>query len=256
MTNYYIQSMDPQEISARFSNEEMITPFEDAYEFEWKEDHLEKIRDFLPRLPDREADLIELYFFYNKKQTEIAQIFELTQAAVSYRLKRALERLRFLMEMPDLSAESIQQDLSSTFSEVDVQIFQEMFATTCQSEVANRLHISQGKVRHRFLNALHSIAVHIFAVVLEEDVLFREDRQQAESLYSDRDLASDVFCAACNDLLAKWYAHTLEDPDAYPPDLRKWLMYFRTFQKIRQNFNILREVKLPKWHDRSKRTLG
>ena len=256
MTNYYIQSMDPSEMSSRFSNEEAVTPFEDNFDFEWKEEHLDRIRLYLPRLPDREADLIDLYFFLNKKQTEIAQIFELTQAAVSYRLKRALGRLRFLMEMPDLSADQIREDLSPILSDLDVQIFQQMYITTCQSEVANRLSISQGKVRHRFLGALHLIALHALRDVLNSDTIFQEDIQIVRSLYDHRDLPHDAFCAIVTDLISKWHSQIEKDPDAYTVEFRKIVLYFWAFQRVRKNFNILREVKLPKWHGRATRTLA
>lgn len=256
MSNYYIQSMNPQEISSRFSTEEIVTPFEDVFEYEWKEDHLEKIRLYLPRLPDKEADFLELYYFYDKKQTEIAQIFELTQAAVSYRIKRGLERLRFLMDMPDWHKDDIRAALEDHFIPIDVQIFQEMFETTCQSEVANRLKISQGKVRHRFLNALQQMANKVLNRMVFVDKDFSEDRDVVQTLKDLQDCDADQFCDACQDLIFRWHKIAHADLEAYDQELVKWIDHFVVFQKIRKNFNILREVELPKWHDRSSRTLA
>ena len=40
------------------------------------------------------------------------------------------------------------------FKEIDVNILIGMWETTCQSEVANRLGLTQGRVRHRFFKAV------------------------------------------------------------------------------------------------------
>ena len=256
MSNYYIQSMDPQEISSRFSNEEVITPFDEVFEYGWKEDHLEKIRLFLPRLPDKEADFLELYYFHDKKQTEIAIIFELTQAAVSYRIKRALERLRFLMDMPEWTKEQIHEDLKSDFVLVDIMIFQEMFETTCQSEVATRLKISQGKVRHRFLNALQQIALKVLNFAVGEKNPFPEDLDIIVNLKDKSECDPDLFCDACQEIIFRWHKAMTQNSEEFDTTFQKWCQYFVVFQKIRKNFNILREVELPKWHEKANRTLA
>ena len=47
------------------------------------------------------------------------------------------------------------QDMAGYLADpLDVQIMVLMWETTCQSEVAKRLSVSQGLVRHRFLRSL------------------------------------------------------------------------------------------------------
>jgi DNA-directed RNA polymerase specialized sigma24 family protein len=122
------------------------------------EENLEAlILPLLDRIPKREADLIYLYFIQRKKQAEIAQIFEVTQAAISYRLDRGIQRIRFLTRIPQVTEEEIRRDLTPVFDEIDVNILVGMWETTCQSEVAKKLDLTQGRVRHRFFNAVEAL---------------------------------------------------------------------------------------------------
>ena len=102
----YIQPVDPNELAARYSTEDTLDPIHSLDE-DWVLPRLEKIKSVLHLLPGRETDLVSLYFFHDKKQMDIAEIFGITQAAVSYRIKRALDRIKFLVEMPDLSKDDI-----------------------------------------------------------------------------------------------------------------------------------------------------
>ena len=114
----------------------------------------------LARIPPREADCVRLYFQQGKRQEDIASIFGVTQAAVSYRLCRAISRIRFLLAVPIFEEEDIRRDLTAAFrlhrartphlELLDVNILVVMHRTTCQSETAQLLGTTQGRVRHRF----------------------------------------------------------------------------------------------------------
>jgi len=121
----------------------------------------ESLEPLLARLPKREADLIYLYYIQKKRQADIAEIFEVTQAAISYRLDRGLQRIKFLLSIPQLTEEEIRHDLpllyvngKRVFKPIDIEILVGMWETTCQSEVANLLGLTQGRVRHRFFKAV------------------------------------------------------------------------------------------------------
>lgn len=263
MSNYFIQPLDPTELANRFCTTDALMPLPDGPDDEWKAEHLERIRGVIDYLPDREADLISLYFFFNKKQTDIAEIFGITQAAVSYRIRRAIERIKFLVEMPTLTKEEIFDCLIGVFpTKTDVHIFQEMLDTTCQSETAERLGISQGRVRHRFLTNLK----HLGVVVAERvDGWLSSDHVPDPDLSSDKILEAQTLLQALignntpmeavafenslKDVLALTYEVGL-NPDLEEP-LSKLVSIYLIFLKIRYNFNILREVKLPKWSGRS-----
>lgn len=178
------------------------------------ENYESNVLPLLDRIPDREADIIELYFLHRKRQADIATIFGITQAAVSYRLGRGIKRIKFLLDLPAVTREQMVADLSEAFPSqhvlpseleedpeadvnVDVKILVHMWSTTCQSEVAKTLGLTQGRVRHRFFKAVDRL----------------------------KELAQ---------------GNSRLEP------------YADIFLKIseQKQFNILREVKLPQWSDR------
>ena len=115
---------------------------------------LERVREIMDDLPDREADFVDLYFFFHKTQTDIADIFKVSQPTVCYRLQRATERIRFLLSLPDVTIEEMEVAMRGFLADPeDVSIMVKMYRTTCQSEVASQLGITQGKVRHRFMRS-------------------------------------------------------------------------------------------------------
>jgi predicted transcriptional regulator len=257
----YVQPIDPSELSTRFSTDDTLEPIH-VVDDSWVLPRLEKIKSVLDRLPAREADLIRLYFFLDKKQMDIAEIFGITQAAVSYRIKRALSRIRFLVEMPDLDKEAIHDLMSEMMhTELDAHIFTEMYFITCQSEVANQLNVSQGLVRHRFIRLLRymgtwvldrarswsdTLEPHSFYYMECSEKLSKLD-QNADSL-KDEDFEKAV----------STFATFLYDMDLETPDYDRIVDIFKVYEvfvRIRYNFNILREVKLPKWSNRPTNTI-
>jgi len=119
------------------------------------QEKVKRVRDVLEDLPPREADFVDLYFFRQLKQTDIARIFGVSQPTVCYRLQRATARIQFLLGLPHIEVFQLEQDLVGFLSDpLDVQIMVLMWKTTCQSEVAKRLGVSQGLVRHRFIRSL------------------------------------------------------------------------------------------------------
>jgi predicted DNA-binding protein (UPF0251 family) len=152
--------IDPTEIETRFSNEDSMSTLDSIFT-EPSDEDLEKIsrvKEIMEELPPREADFIELYYFQKLKQTDIATIFSVSQPTVCYRLQRATSRIQFILELPDVNPEDLKQDLKSFLDDpLDVKIMILMFETTCQSEVAKRLEVSQGLVRHRFIRSIRKM---------------------------------------------------------------------------------------------------
>ena len=98
---------------------------------------------------------MELFFFKKLRQTDIAEIFGVSQPTVCYRLKRGASRIKFLLDLPKIDLKKMSADLTTFLGDpLDVQILVLIWETTCQSEVAKRLGVSQGLVRHRFLRAV------------------------------------------------------------------------------------------------------
>lgn len=159
MANHWFgyQMTDPNELESRFSQEDGLAYMDSIFD-EPSEETLaliERIKDVIESLPAREADFVDLYYFRRKKQTDIATMFGVSQPTVCYRLQRATARIQFLLQLPDLEIEEIAEAMEQYLSDpLDAQIMVLMYQTTCQSEVAKRLAVSQGLVRHRFIRSI------------------------------------------------------------------------------------------------------
>ena len=115
---------------------------------------LERLMPLLEEIPPREADMWCLYFLNRKRQEDIADIFQITQAAVSYTIARASWRLRFLARMPRIDLDTLRAILESTpLERTDVAILMTYRETAQQTLTSRRLKITQGRVRHRLLKA-------------------------------------------------------------------------------------------------------
>ncbi len=149
--------MDPTEIEKRFSS-----PEEELFYSVCGNQPLFRFEDFQPfldRIPQREVDLIEMYYREEKKQKEIADFFGVTQGAISHRLSRARKRLKFLRDMPKL-ADDPRKIMAEYFELFEIDLFVYMIESTCQSKTADLLNrqyrlrgknrMTQIKVRHKF----------------------------------------------------------------------------------------------------------
>jgi len=153
--------MSPQDIESRFSVEDGFSYLDfslDEHITEESEEQLTRVRSILDRIPPREADFVDLYYFRQKRQTDIASIFGVSQPTVCYRLQRAAERIRFLLRLPVFDEAAAKPIIQSVLPDpIDVEIMMRMYHTTCQSEVAKVMGVSQGFVRHRFIRSTHRI---------------------------------------------------------------------------------------------------
>lgn len=179
MSSGYVIPVDPSELANRFAAPEPTSVDErERREKEEENSELEALfsRDdyeavvvpLLDRIPDREADLIYLYYVCKKRQADIAEIFDVTQAAISYRLDRGIQRIKFLLSIPTVTEEDMREELAEIFEQIDINILVGMWQTTCQSEVASKLKLTQGRVRHRFFKA-----VEVLKIQAEKDDKFR-----------------------------------------------------------------------------------
>lgn len=149
--------IDPNDIENRFAIEDGMAYLESIFTEPNDESKgkIEQVLSIMESLPPREADFVDLYYFRRLRQTDIAQIFDVSQPTVCYRLQRATARIQFLLQRPDVDTGLLKTDMHGLFSDdLDARIMVQMHETTCQSEVAKRLGITQGKVRHRFLRSL------------------------------------------------------------------------------------------------------
>ena len=148
---------DPQDLEKIYSNEDSFSELPSVWD-ELQEESFEdmgRVKELLELIPPREADFLELYFFKRVKQTSIAEMFNVSQPTVCYRLRRAAARIKFLLDLSPYSVVEMEKDLREFLKDpTDVEIMMGMLRTTCQSDVARELNVTQGFVRHRFFRTL------------------------------------------------------------------------------------------------------
>jgi len=163
MADYWngLRIMDPNDMERFFSEEDTlgnisITGSETLSEQSAAQ--VDVVRKMLDRLPPREADFVELYFFKKIRQTTIAALFNVSQPTICYRLQRAAARIKYLLSLPELAPGELEDAMRRVLSDdMDIHIMVGMAETTCQSEVAKSLGVSQGLVRHRFFRTLNRL---------------------------------------------------------------------------------------------------
>jgi DNA-directed RNA polymerase specialized sigma24 family protein len=155
---------------------------------------ISKVKAIMESLPPIEYDFIDLYFFRHLKQTDIAAIFGVSQPTVCYRLQRAINRIKFLLQLPQVDHNEMRRDLGRFLSDpMDIDIMVYMYDTTCQSEAAKRLGVSQGLVRHRFIRTIDrmgrnesmSFYADLFAMIAQNLNILREVRRSTNTIRLD-----------------------------------------------------------------------
>jgi len=157
MSSWSNSTIDPSDLERQFAEEDGMAYLDSVFTEPSDEDLelIDKIRAVLEDLPPREADFIELYYFRKLRQTDIATIFGVSQPTVCYRLSRAAARVKFLLNRPPIDRDQMVSDITGFLHDpLDIRIMVLMWETTCQSEVAKRLGVTQGLVRHRFLRSI------------------------------------------------------------------------------------------------------
>ena len=80
--------------AARLDKNEVSESLEDALE---KKMMIEKLRSCIPKLTEKQQELVQYLYFDNLSQEEVAKIFGITQSAVSQRKATVIKKLRKLM---------------------------------------------------------------------------------------------------------------------------------------------------------------
>jgi hypothetical protein len=108
-------------------------------------------------LPVEESFLVQAYYLHAVPQTTLADTCGVTHQAVSYRLKRAKERIRWALSLETWwhSEEEIRTALSLVLPDKGVQILSSLWANRFnQSTTSRALGIPEPTVRDRVFGAL------------------------------------------------------------------------------------------------------
>jgi hypothetical protein len=108
----------------------------------------------MEKISPLEADIIELHL-KGISQSLLGKIFGFTQPNIHYRLNRATERLKMMVQIEDFGEEELVERLSTVFcNEKDLKVMVYIYLWSSQSKVAKLIGESQGKVRYRFMKGL------------------------------------------------------------------------------------------------------
>lgn len=121
--------------------------------------------ELIEKLPSREREMMRMHIFENRSLSAIGRFFNVKQSAISYRLRRAKERLRVLYKLSDIDTDLMCKDLELVLnsggfdpkSALDMPIVMSIFTSSNQSATANELGVSRSFVRRRLKSALDQV---------------------------------------------------------------------------------------------------
>lgn len=105
---------------------------------------------FLEYLPDLEAEIFYLLFTCKKNQKDVAKLLGLSQPTVSYRFRRILDKLNYLIVLIPLNLRGMLQDLHFLTDE-ERAILYDLFFHTNQELVGRRHNVRQSSVKWIFV---------------------------------------------------------------------------------------------------------
>lgn len=180
MSSSFVIFLNPSEIE-NFTQESVAIHEDYDNDQDCFDDKADEVKGLLSKIPQREADMIYLYYFKKKFQADIGKIFKVSQGDVSYRIKRGVQRIKFLLDYPQIDIDFLIQKLSPILPYEDIKvtipniqpgeldfcgdnlylrIMVGMYQTSSQSVVADILGIYQNRVRYRFLKGLEILEAH------------------------------------------------------------------------------------------------
>lgn len=154
----FLTPMDPVDMAREYSTESRLVGAPVGESCLSPLADMSKVKQALCVLPTRERDMLELYFFRGKNQSEIGKLFDVTQGDVSYRISRAIERVKFFLSLPKICLRRMVNDLYAVLQDPKhVRIMMLLLKTTSQTVVGGCVGLTQGKVRYRFLKSVETL---------------------------------------------------------------------------------------------------
>jgi predicted DNA-binding protein YlxM (UPF0122 family) len=218
---YMRESISNWDIDRRFSTEDRYeSPSMESSQF--SDEQSERMKELISLLPDREEDIMMMYYFRDKNQEDIGKIFEVTQPAIHYRIKRARKRLDFLWNMVDWSPQKVYDMVTNISSHEMATIGQVMYTTSCQKDAGEPLGLSKEPARYRWMRLVDIVRKYFLMKMDQQDVI--DDWQS----FNEEEAYALVNRVENEDLEGVEYG-----------------ILYRCFYDLRENPNILREIDHP-----------
>lgn len=117
-----------------------------------------ELRAALEMLPPVEQDIIQYCVLQRKTQADVASLLGVSQPSVSWRLHRAMDRLRHLLTRPHPTrAEAEAAMAAANIMGDDAETARAFLRSTGISATAQELHVSEGCVRGRLSRILEAL---------------------------------------------------------------------------------------------------
>lgn len=107
---------------------------------------------FLKYLPDLEAEIFWLHYEKHKNQKDVAKLLGLSQPTVSYRYRRILDKMQYLMVLQPINLKEMIAELPF-LSEKERDVLFDLFYYTNQELVGKKHSIRQTSVKWIFVKA-------------------------------------------------------------------------------------------------------
>lgn len=112
--------------------------------------------EFLKYLPDIEAEIFWLITVKKKHQKDIAKLLGLSQPTVSYRYRRVITKLRYLMTLKAIPLKKLIGELEF-LSERDKDVLYDLFYLLNQEKVGEKHNVRQSSVKWVFMKTLKKL---------------------------------------------------------------------------------------------------
>lgn len=112
--------------------------------------------DYMKYLPELEAEIFWLIFCKEKNQGDIGKMLKLSQPTVSYRYRRVLKKLRYLMVLVSLEPKEILDEIPF-LKDTEREILFDLLYYTNQEMVGKRHGIRQSSVKWIFVKTKRKI---------------------------------------------------------------------------------------------------
>lgn len=116
------------------------------------------LKPFLKYLPELEAEIFWLIYEKHKHQKDIAKLLGISQPTVSYRYRRTIVKLRYLMTISDLPLRELINDLPF-LKEKEREILFDLFFYLNQELVGNKYEVRQSSVKWVFTKTKKQLEV-------------------------------------------------------------------------------------------------
>lgn len=114
------------------------------------------VAEFLEFLPELEAEIFWLIASKRKHQKDIAALLGLSQPTVSYRYRRVLVKLRYLMTIQSIPLKKLLKDLDF-LKDYEKDVLYDLFYFLNQEKVGEKHEVRQSSVKWVFIKTLRKL---------------------------------------------------------------------------------------------------